>query len=344
MNWNRGTESLVLLPVRETGSKIKMKQLEQIFAVQQISKTFDIVSGLTRHKVGEIRAVDGVSFNVDRGETLGIIGETGSGKTTIAKILLLLVKPDSGKILFEDRDISSFSKAEERNYRKKVQTVFQDPTSSLNPRHSVKTIIESPFKIHHLESKSRIPELLKLVNLDESYAHRYPHTLSGGEKQRVAIARALALNPEVIILDEPTSALDVSVQAKIIALLKGFKEKMDITYIFISHDLSLVANFCDRTLVIYNGKMCEMGETTEIFKNPVHPYTELLLSSVPVVSESEERMKPKDVPPRISLRSVRYTDGCVFRDKCWLKQQVCESKVPEFREVSSGHWVACHVR
>ena len=181
-------------------------------------------TGLTRKKVGEVRAVDNVSFNVSRGETLGIIGETGSGKTTIAKMLLLLVRPDSGKILFEDRDISSFSKEEERDYRKKVQTVFQDPTSSLNPRHNVKTIIESPLKIHHEEFKKRIPDLLRLVNLDESYEYRYPHTLSGGEKQRVAIARALALNPEVIILDEPTSALDVSVQAKIIALLKVFKE------------------------------------------------------------------------------------------------------------------------
>jgi oligopeptide transport system ATP-binding protein len=318
--------------------------MKQIFDVDQVSKTFELRAGLTRKKVGEVRAVDNISFSIGRGETLGIIGETGSGKTTIAKMLLLLVRPDSGRILFEDRDISSFSKAEERDYRKKVQTVFQDPTSSLNPRHNVKTIIESPLKIHHQEFKKRIPDLLKLVNLDESYEYRYPHTLSGGEKQRVAIARALALNPEVIILDEPTSALDVSVQAKIIALLKGFKEKLDITYLFISHDLSLVANFCDRTLVVYNGKMCEMGKTSEIFKNPIHPYTELLLSSVPVVSESEENMKPKDVPIQTNSRSVRYTDGCVFRDKCWLKQSICETRVPEFREVSQDHWVACHIR
>ncbi len=186
-------------------------------------------------------------------------------------MLLLLVKPDSGKILFEDRDVASFSREDEKNYRRKVQTVFQDPTSSLNPRHSVKALLESPLKIHHLESKTRVPELLKLVNLDESYKYRYPHTLSGGEKQRVAIARALALNPEIIILDEPTSALDVSVQAKIIALLKGLKDKMNITYVFISHDLSLVANFCDRTLVVYNGKMCEMGQTTELLQTRYTP-------------------------------------------------------------------------
>jgi oligopeptide/dipeptide ABC transporter ATP-binding protein len=317
---------------------------QQIFTVDQVSKTFEIRAGLTRRKVGEVRAVDQVSFNLERGETLGIIGETGSGKTTLAKMLLLLVRPDSGKILFEDRDVTTFSKEEARTYRKKVQTVFQDPTSSLNPRHSVKTLIETPLKIHHLESKTRIPELLKLVNLDGSYEYRYPHTLSGGEKQRVAIARALALNPDVIILDEPTSALDVSVQAKIIALLKGLKERMGITYLFISHDLSLVANFCDRTLVVYNGKMCELGRTDELFKNPIHPYTELLLSSVPVVSESEERMKPKDVPRRSDLKSVRYVGGCVFRDKCWLKTSVCETTVPDFREVAPEHWVACHVR
>jgi oligopeptide/dipeptide ABC transporter ATP-binding protein len=318
--------------------------VKQIFAVDQVSKTFDIRTGITRRKVGEVRAVDNVSFGVGQGEALGIIGETGSGKTTIAKMLLLLLKPDHGKILFEDRDVSTFSKTDVKEYRKRVQTVFQDPTSSLNPRQNVKGILESPLKIHGVERKNRIPELLKLVNLEESYIYRYPHTLSGGEKQRVAIARALALNPEVIILDEPTSALDVSVQAKIIALLKGFREKFNITYLFISHDLSLVANFCDRTLVVYNGKMCEMGKTSEIFANPIHPYTEMLLSSVPVVSESEEKMKPKDVPVLTATKSVRYTDGCVFRDKCWLRQGVCETKVPEFREVSSGHWVACHVR
>lgn len=319
--------------------------MRQVFKVEQVSKTFDIRSGITRTKVGEVRAVDNVSFGVERGETLGIIGETGSGKTTIAKMLLLLLKPDQGKITFEDRDVSLFSKGEVKEYRKRVQTVFQDPTSSLNPRQNVKGILESPLKIHGVEHKQqRIFELLKLVNLEESYVYRYPHTLSGGEKQRVAIARALALNPEVIILDEPTSALDVSVQAKIIALLRDFKQKFNITYVFISHDLSLVANFCDRTLVVYNGKMCEMGKTSEIFANPIHPYTEMLLSSVPVVSESEEKMKPKDVPVLTATRSVRYSDGCVFRDKCWLRQGICETKVPEFREISSGHWVACHVR
>lgn len=310
-----------------------------------ISKTFDIRSGITRKKIGEVKAVDSVSFSVNRGETFGIIGETGSGKTTIAKMLLLLVRPDSGKILFQDKEIALFSKAEVQAYRRKVQTVFQDPTSSLNPRHNVKTILESPLRVHHLETKSRISELLKLVNLNESYFYRYPHTLSGGEKQRVAVARALALTPEVIVLDEPTSALDVSVQAKIIALLKSFKEELNITYLFISHDLSLVANFCDRTLVVYNGRMCEMGKTEEIFSNPLHPYTELLLSCVPVASESEERMKPKDVPPIVSPTSFRYSNGgCVFRDKCWLKQEVCEKEVPNFKKVTGGHWVACHFR
>lgn len=318
--------------------------MEPIFAVEELCKTFEITVGLTHRKVGETKAVDNVSFNVDRGETFGIIGETGSGKTTIAKMLVLLVEPDSGKILFEDNEVSSLSKEGEKEYRKNVQMVFQDPASSLNPRHNVKAILETPLKIHHLESKARILELLKLVNLDESYVYRYPHTLSGGEKQRVAIARALALTPQVIILDEPTSALDVSVQAKIIALLKGFKEKFNITYVFISHDLSLVANFCDRTLVIYNGRMCEMGKTSDLFHNPLHPYTELLLSCVPVASESEQQMKPKGVPAKINLLSLKPAEGCVFRDKCWLRQDICDRQVPEFREVSSGHWVACHLR
>ena len=300
---------------------------------------------MTHRKLGEAIAVDHVSFNVNRRETFGIIGETGSGKTTIGKMLMLLVKPDSGRIIFEDKEVSLLSRDAEKEYRKNVQMVFQDPASSLNPRHDVKTILETPLKIHHLESeKKRIVELLELVNLDESYAYRYPHTLSGGERQRVAIARALALTPQVVILDEPTSALDVSVQAKIIALLKSFKEKFDITFLFISHDLSLVANFCDRTLVICNGRMCEMGRTSDIFHHPIHPYTELLLSCVPVASESEEQMKPKSVPDQTNPISGRLADGCVFRDKCWLKQEVCERQIPEFREVSKDHWAACHLR
>lgn len=317
--------------------------MDSIYKLENVTKTFELRTGFVKKKRGEVRAVDDVSFDIRRGETFGIIGETGSGKTTLAKMMLLVYKPDSGKIIYGDRDISEFTKKDEKNYRRNVQTVFQDPTSSLNPRRNVKSILQAPLVIFHEESEERIHQLLKLVNLNDDYLYRYPHTLSGGEKQRVAIARALALNPEVVILDEPTSSLDVSVQAKIISLLKTLKENTKITYTFISHDLSLVANFCDRTLVINRGRACEMGRTEEIFRNPLHPYTRLLLSSVPVVSKSEEQIKPKDVPhglgeTMVDLESV----GCVFRGRCWLKQEVCESKTPELVDKGDGHWVACH--
>ena len=313
-----------------------------IYSLEEVSKTFEVKSGLARSVRAEIQAVSGVSFRVRPSETFGIIGETGSGKTTIAKMMLLVYRPDTGRILFEGEDISKFKDAQIRDYRRKVQTVFQDPTSSLNPRHKVRDLVEAPLKIYHQASEGKVNSLLKLVNLDDSYLQRYPHTLSGGEKQRVAIARALALNPEVLILDEPTSALDVSVQAKIIALLKDLKTRLKITYVFISHDLSLVANFCDRTLVVYKGKMCEMGETGEIFKNPLHPYTRLLLSSVPVVSDSEIRVKPADVPEEIPTVPINgHGEGCVFRDRCWLREDVCDTG-PKFIDKGKEHWVACH--
>lgn len=317
--------------------------MSNIYEVQNVSKLFEVKTGFVSKTRTEIRAVDSVSFEVREGETFGIIGETGSGKTTLAKMMLLVHQPDTGRILFEGKDVSEFGKEDRRNYRRKVQTVFQDPTSSLNPRHNVKSIIEAPLAIFGLKSEERIHELLKIVNLNDDYLNRYPHTLSGGEKQRVAIARALALSPDVVILDEPTSALDVSVQAKIIALLKTLKGTLNVTYVFISHDLSLVANFCDRTLVMFKGKMCEMGRTDEIFRNPLHPYTKLLLSSVPVVSESEEAAKPKGVPSNpLSNGTDQTREGCIFRDRCWLRQEVCVTKVPEFREKGDQHWVACH--
>jgi oligopeptide/dipeptide ABC transporter ATP-binding protein len=316
--------------------------LNDIYSLEGVSKTFEVKGGLIRSANAEIRAVRDVSFGVHPGETFGIIGETGSGKTTIAKMMLLVYRPDAGRILFEGEDITGFKDAQVRGYRKKVQTVFQDPTSSLNPRHNVKYLVETPLDIYHQKSEDKVSSLLKLVNLDDSYLYRYPHTLSGGEKQRVAIARALALDPEVLILDEPTSALDVSVQAKIIALLKDLKGRLEITYVFISHDLSLVANFCDRTLVVYKGRMCEMGKTDEIFRNPLHPYTRLLLSSVPVVSDSERSAKPTDVPEGIQTAFVDgQTDGCIFRDRCWLRKDICDT-APQFIDKGNDHWVACH--
>jgi len=316
---------------------------EPLFKIENLTKGFDITSGLTRKRLGKVRALDKVSFFVRQGETFGIIGETGSGKTTIAKIILRLYEPDEGRVIYRGRNIFDFDKTDEKSYRREVQAVFQDPTTSLNPRHNVRALISAPLEIHGIRDRSRIPELLKLVNLDESYQSRYPHTLSGGEKQRVAIARALALNPRAIILDEPTSALDVSVQARIISLLKDLKEKLGITYLFISHDLSLVANFCDRLIVLYRGRVCEAGGTKEIFSKPMHPYTKLLIESVPVVTESERKMKPRDVGEiPLNLELFRDNSGCVFKERCWMRQPVCAATVPELREVERNHFVACH--
>lgn len=317
--------------------------MDSIYQLENVTKVFEVRTGFVKKRVGEVRAVDDITFDIKKGETFGVIGETGSGKTTIAKMMLMVYQPDSGRIVYEGRDIAGFTPKDKKNYRRNVQTVFQDPTSSLNPRRNVKAILEAPLAIFNEKSTDRVHEILKLVNLSDDYLYRYPHTLSGGEKQRVAIARALALNPKMMILDEPTSALDVSVQAKIIALLKNLKKTTNITYAFISHDLSLVANFCDRLLVILNGRACEMGDTEEIFRNPLHPYTRLLLSSVPIVSESEERVRPKDVPhglveTLVDLQSV----GCPFRGRCWLRQEICQTKTPELVDKGNGHWVACH--
>ncbi len=314
-----------------------------VYEVQNVSKLFELKSGFVARKRAQVQAVDGVSFEVRPGETFGIIGETGSGKTTLAKMMLLMYTPDSGRILFEGNDISQFDGAGRKRYRRKVQTVFQDPTSSLNPRHNVKSIVEAPLAIHGEKSEEKVIQLLKLVNLNENHLQRYPHTLSGGEKQRVSIARALALDPEVLLLDEPTSALDVSVQAKIITLLKSLKARLNVTYVFISHDLSLVANFCDRTLVMFKGRMCEMGRTSDIFQEPLHPYTRLLLSSVPVVTESEAKLKPKDVPRGLAVSEMDSARlGCIFKERCWLRQEKCDTVNPAFEEKGKEHWVACH--
>lgn len=313
-----------------------------IFRVEGLTKTFEVTSGLTRKKLAEIKALDEVSFRVLEGETFGIIGETGSGKTTIAKILLMLHQPDKGSVLYRGKNIFELNKAEVKNYRREVQAVFQDPTTSLNPRHNVRSLISSPLKIHGIRDDGRVSELLRLVNLDDSYLKRYPHTLSGGEKQRVAIARALALNPRAVILDEPTSALDVSVQAKIINLLRDLRNRLGITYLFISHDLSLVANFCDRLIVLYKGRICESGTVKEIFEEPLHPYTQLLIDSVPVVNEAEKKIKLNIdfAPSRATL--VDDSKGCIFKSRCWMCKPLCHEVEPELRHVSGEHSVACH--
>lgn len=303
--------------------------------------------GLLRKKVGEIKAVDGVSFALKRGETLGLVGESGCGKTTTGRCILRQYEITDGKIVFDGEDISSYSENNLRKVRRKMSLIFQDPYSSLDPRQSAGSLVGEPLKIQRIlssqgEYNDRIEELFRMVGLDPSMTSRFPHEFSGGQRQRLGIARALACNPSLIICDEPISALDVSIQAQIINLLKELQTKIkDLSYLFIAHDLSVVKHISDRVAVMYLGHMVEITSSSDLYKNPLHPYTQALLSAVPIadpfVEEEREHIilegevpSPIDPPP-----------GCPFHPRCSLAIPECREEVPELREVDTGHMVAC---
>jgi len=298
---------------------------------------------------GTVRAVDQVSFSIMEGETLGLVGESGSGKSTVAYTVVGLHSPTSGKIMFEDRDISKSVSKRPKELKKSIQIVFQDPGTSLNSRRTIQQILELPLKVHHLgnsrDRKERVVELLERVELPADYMYKSPHSLGGGERQMVAIARALATGPKLIILDEPTSALDVSIQAKIINMLIKFQEEMNLSYLFITHDLSLMRNVATRVAIMYLGKICEVAETSEFFASPIHPYTKMLLSSIPVVSEEEEAMKPAKITSEGEIPSpVNVPPGCGFHTRCTVVAGgICSQEIPEMLEVEPGHFVRCHL-
>jgi len=321
-----------------------------MLSVVGLKKYFPITKGVFRKVVGFVRAVDGVNFKVDRGEVFALVGESGSGKTTLGKTVTRIYAPTAGEILFEDVDLSKLKGKALKEARREIQMVFQDPTSSINPRRRVKDIIAAPLVIHkigsQLERVKRVAELLELVELSpEEYIYRYPRALSGGEKQRVGIARALALNPKFIVLDEPTSALDVSVQAKILELLGRLQRELHLTYLLIAHNLGVVRNFSNRVGVMYLGKIFETTTTDELFKNPLHPYTKALLSAIPVVTDEELEV----IPEKISLEGeipspFNPPSGCRFHTRCpWKKEKICESKEVEMVEYARAHFVACHL-
>ncbi|MBB6453530.1 peptide/nickel transport system ATP-binding protein/oligopeptide transport system ATP-binding protein [Salirhabdus euzebyi] len=316
-----------------------------ILEVNGLKKYFDLKGGVFGRKVGEVKAVDDVSFTVMEGEILGIVGESGCGKSTTGKSILRLIEPTAGEVKFEDKDITNLNTEEMRKLRRDMQIIFQDPYASLNPRHTVEKIIGEPLLVHGVKSKEerkkRIKELLEVVGLSPYHASRYPHQFSGGQRQRIGIARALANNPKLIICDEPVSALDVSVQSQILNLMQDLRDRFNLTYVFIAHDLSVVKHISDRVGVMYLGRMVEMANKDELYDNPKHPYTQALLSAVPVPDPDAEKDRiilEGDVPSPSNPPS-----GCAFHTRCPRAMDICKEVRPKFEEQENNHFVACHL-
>jgi oligopeptide/dipeptide ABC transporter ATP-binding protein len=321
---------------------------ETLLELQDVKKHFPIKSGLLQKTVGHIKAVDGINLKVNKGETLGIVGESGCGKSTVGRTVIRLYEPTDGKIIFNGRDISHLSESELRkDVRKNIQMIFQDPFASLNPRKTLRSIIREPLDTHQLykskERDEKVENLLEKVGLNASFINRYPHEFSGGQRQRIGISRALALNPELIIADEAVSALDVSIQAQIINLMEDLQEEFGLTYIFISHDLSVVRHISDRVGVMYLGKMMELASKKELYAEPLHPYTQALLSAVPV-PRKKGVMKRERIILKGELPSpANPPKGCVFHTRCPAAFDLCKQVNPDFKEVKSNHFVACHL-
>jgi oligopeptide/dipeptide ABC transporter ATP-binding protein len=321
---------------------------EPILAVENLVKYFPIRSGLFRKVVGHVRAVDQVSFGVHEGEIFGLVGESGSGKSTVAKTIVQLYKPTAGTIRLKGKDLAGATKETMRWFRAQVQMVFQDPKSSLNPRRSIASILEDPLIIYRIgksrrEREQMIRGLLEQVEMPSRYMYKYPSALSGGQRQRIAIARALAVNPSFVALDEPTSALDVSVQAKLINLFLGLKDELDLSYLFITHNLSLLRTIAGRAAVMYVGRIYELGPTELLFRHPVHPYTRTLIAAAPVVTQEEEQVRPLEMSKEGEIPSPAHPpSGCAFHPRCSVAVSGCSEELPSPVEVEPGHWVWCH--
>ena len=296
--------------------------------------------------VAEVKAVDGVSFFIKRGETLGLVGESGCGKTTTGRCILQLESATAGEILYNGKDLTKLTQKEMSPIREKIQVIFQDPFSSLNPRMKIGDILTEPMAVHKIITDkegrdNRVRELLSLCGLNPKFADRYPHEMSGGQRQRVGIARALALNPEFIICDEAVSALDVSIQAQVINLLEDLRDEFGLTYLFISHDLSVIRHLCQRVAVMYLGHIVELAECDELYDNPIHPYTRALLAAVPIPDPAVEAKRAHEVVKGEVPSPINPPSGCVFHPRCPIAVDGCSKAIPEFREIKPGHWVAC---
>ncbi|MBC7419122.1 MAG: dipeptide ABC transporter ATP-binding protein [Bdellovibrio sp.] len=317
---------------------------ESLLRAENIVKEFPVYGGLFSKQVASVKAVSGISFDIKKGETLGLVGESGCGKSTLGRSLIRLIEPTSGKIFFKDKDITNIHGDDLRDLRKQMQIIFQDPYASLNPRMTIGSILEEPLIIHHLyktqaERMERVGELIDLVGLRREHLSRYPHEFSGGQRQRVGIARALAVNPELIICDEPVSALDVSIQAQVINLLMELQQKLGLTYIFIAHDLKVVEHVSNKVAVMYLGKIVEMADADELYKNPLHPYTKALLSAIPVPDpkpRAERIILKGDVPSPMNPPS-----GCHFNPRCPWATEECRVQVPVLEEKVPKHFVSC---
>jgi len=316
--------------------------------VQGLKMYFPVTAGLIfQRKVADVKAVDGLDFSIKRGETLGLVGESGCGKSTTGRAILQLYKPTAGSVNFDNIELTKLKGNDLRRMRRRMQMIFQDPYASLNPRMSVGAIIGEPLQIHGLAQGSRarrerIQDLMRVVGLNPYYANRYPHEFSGGQRQRIGIARALAVEPDFIVADEPVSALDVSIQAQIINLLEDLQQQFGLTYLFIAHDLSVVRHISNRVGVMYLGKMMELADRNELYENPLHPYTKALLSAVPVPDPSVERQRERIILTGDVPSPLRPPPGCVFHTRCPIAIEECRAQIPEWRDVGGGHWVACH--
>jgi oligopeptide transport system ATP-binding protein len=334
-------------PTTETRSQDQARNGNLLLEVKNLKMHFPVTSGIVfQRAVAHIKAVDDISFQVHQGETLGLVGESGCGKTTTGRCILQLYKPTAGQILFEGQELTKLTTRQMRTMRRQMQVVFQDPFSSLNPRMTAGNIIGEPLIVHGLvkskaEYKDRVAELLQNVGLNPYMADRFPHEFSGGQRQRIGVARALSVDPKFIVCDEPVSALDVSIQAQVINLLEDLQEQFNLTYLFIAHDLSVVRHISDRVAVMYLGRIVEIADRNDIYRNPLHPYTKALLSAVPIPdpiidAQRERILLSGEVPSPLNPPS-----GCVFHPRCPIAIDDCSRVVPDLKEVEPGHWAAC---
>jgi oligopeptide transport system ATP-binding protein len=320
---------------------------ETLLSVKKLKKHFAISGGILKREVERVHAVDGVSFDIDKGETLGLVGESGCGKSTTGRCILRLIEPSAGEVWFQGADVTRMDTNALRAMRRDMQIIFQDPYASLNPRLTVGAIIGEALQIHNLATsrkalQERVVELLETVGLQPDHLFRFPHEFSGGQRQRIGIARALAVEPKLVICDEPVSALDVSIQAQVINLLEDLQDKFGLTYLFIAHDLSVVEHISDRIAVMYLGRVVEIAPARALYDTPLHPYSEALLSAVPIPDPTVKRkriMLQGDVP-----NPIRPPSGCHFHTRCPVARPDCSERDPELLEKRPGHWVACHYR
>jgi oligopeptide transport system ATP-binding protein len=319
---------------------------DTLLQVEDLQVYFPIRRGVFRSTVGHVYAVDGVSFSIRRGETLGLVGESGCGKTTTGRAILKFNQPNGGKIYFSDHELISLNENRFRPLRRRIQMIFQDPYASLNPRMTVRDTVGEPLSIFRLakgaELEKAIQKYLGLVGLSSQFIDRYPHEFSGGQRQRIGIARALALNPDLIVCDEPISALDVSIQAQIVNLLEDLQKELNLTYLFIAHDLSMVRHISDRVAVMYLGTIVELADSEELYIHPLHPYTQALMSAVPIPDPKVERNRQRTILTGDVPSASKPPSGCRFRTRCPLADQECANLRPQLVEVSKGHQVACH--